>query len=70
LLKLGGEIHFKTDNEPLFEYSVEQLSENGFKLSSVTRNLHEAGAFGAMTDYEAKFHAQGIPICRLEAKLS
>jgi tRNA (guanine-N7-)-methyltransferase len=65
----GGEIHFKTDNLPLFEYSLEQFQENGFELSEVTRNLHENGVQGVMTDYEAKFHEQGLPINRCVATL-
>ena len=64
----GGEIHFKTDNQPLFEYSVETLEREGWTLSEVTRNLHENGIVGVMTDYEAKFHEQGVNINRLVAK--
>lgn len=62
VLKMGGQIHFKTDNQPLFEFSVEELPRFGFTLSEVTRNLHEHGPVGVMTDYEAKFYEQGLPI--------
>ena len=65
ILHPGGEIHFKTDNQGLFDFSVEELPRYGFTLSEVTRDLHKDGPVGIMTDYEAKFHAQGIPICRL-----
>lgn len=68
VLTQDGEIHFKTDNSPLFEYSVETFEENGWTLSEVTRNLHENGVQGIMTDYEEKFHNQGVPINRLVAK--
>lgn len=64
VLKIGGQIHFKTDNQILFEFSVEELPRFGFQLSEVTRNLHENGPVGIMTDYEAKFHEQGQPIYR------
>ena len=64
VLKIGGQIHFKTDNQPLFEFSVEELPQFGFALSEVTRNLHEHGPVGVMTDYEAKFHSLGQPINR------
>ena len=67
-LKPGGEIHFKTDNRPLFEYSLEQFEACGWLLSEVTGNLHENGPVGIMTDYEAKFHAEGVPINRCVAK--
>ena len=69
VLKNGGEIHFKTDNQPLFEFSVEEIPEFGFTLSEVTRNLHENGPVGVMTDYEAKFYEQGMPINRLVATM-
>ena len=65
VLKMGGQIHFKTDNQPLFEFSVEELPQFGFALSEVTRNLHENGPVGVMTDYEAKFYGLGQPINRL-----
>ena len=64
VLKMGGQIHFKTANQPLFEFSVEELPQFGFELSEVTRNLHETGPVGVMTDYEAKFHDLGQPINR------
>lgn len=67
ILKDGGEIHFKTDNLPLFEYSLEQFSENGWALSEVTRDLHAQGPVGIMTDYEKKFYEQGVPINRCVA---
>ena len=68
VLKPEGEIHFKTDNKPLFEYSVETFTAEGWTLSEVTRNLHENGVVGVMTDYEAKFYEQGVTINRLVAK--
>lgn len=63
-LKSGGQIHFKTDNQPLFEFSLLEFPAAGFSLSEVTRNLHENGPRGVMTDYEAKFYEQGLPISR------
>ena len=70
VLKLGGQIHFKTDNAPLFEFSVEEIPQFGFTLSEVTRDLHANGPVGVMTDYEAKFHALGTPINRLVATMT
>lgn len=67
ILPAGGEIHFKTDNLPLFEYSLEQFKEAGFILKDVTFDLHEHGPVGIMTDYEAKFYEQGIKINRCVA---
>ena len=68
VLKDGGEIHFKTDNSELFEFSLEEFAANGFSLHEVTRDLHENGPCGIMTDYEQKFYSQGIKINRCVAR--
>ncbi len=65
VLRNGGQVHFKTDNQELFEFSVEEFPRFGFELSEVTRDLHGNGPVGVMTDYEAKFHGLGQPINRL-----
>lgn len=59
-----GQVHFKTDNHDLFEWSVFQFPKAGFVLSEVTRNLHAGGVQGIMTDYEEKFYDLGTPINR------
>ena len=64
VLREGGQIHFKTDNRDLFEWSLFQFPKAGFALSEITRNLHGDGVQGVMTDYEEKFHALGTPINR------
>ena len=64
VLKMGGEIHFKTDNGPLFAFSLEEFPAAGYALSQVTHHLHENGPQGVMTDYEAKFYEEGLPINR------
>jgi len=64
VLKDGGQIHFKTDNRDLYEWSLFQFPKAAFELSEVTRNLHEHGICGVMTDYEEKFHNMGTPINR------
>ena len=66
-LPLGGEIHFKTDNTPLFNWSLEQFEAEGWELDEVTNDLHGAGTVGVMTDYEEKFVAEGLKINRLAA---
>ena len=67
VLKPGGEIHFKTDNGPLFDFSLESFESAGFTLREVTRDLHADGPCGVMTDYEEKFYAQALPINRCVA---
>ena len=66
VIKEGGEIHYKTDNAPLFEFSVEEFAACGLQVNNLTRNLHEHGIVGIMTGYEEKFHALGTPINRCE----
>ncbi len=67
MLRPGGQIYFRTDNLPLFQWSIEQLCSERWQLDEVTNDLHADGVQGVMTDYEAKFHAQGIKINRLTA---
>ncbi len=64
VLKEKGQIHFKTDNAPLFEFSVLEFPEAAYDLEEVTRDLHANGVCGIMTDYEEKFHNLGTKINR------
>ncbi len=66
LIAGGGEIHFKTDNAKLFEFSLEELAAVGLETKNVTRDLHANGPVGIMTGYEEKFYALGTPINRCE----
>ena len=66
VVRENGEIHFKTDNAPLFEYSVEEFAACGLEVKNLTRDLHKDGIVGIMTGYEEKFHALGTPINRCE----
>ena len=67
VLREDGQIHFKTDNRELFEWSLFQFPRAGYTLSEVTRDLHVGGVCGVMTDYEEKFHNLGTPINRCVA---
>ena len=66
VIKEGGEIHYKTDNAPLFEFSVEEFQACGLQINNLTRDLHANGIVGIMTGYEEKFHGLGTPINRCE----
>ncbi|MDQ0233669.1 tRNA (guanosine(46)-N7)-methyltransferase TrmB [Metabacillus malikii] len=69
ILKKGGEIHFKTDNQGLFEYSLISFSEYGLMLKYVSLDLHNSNFEGnIMTEYEEKFSEKGQRIYRVEAK--
>ena len=66
VVREGGEFHFKTDNAPLFAFSLEEFAACGLETKNVTDDLHKDGVVGIMTGYEEKFHALGIPIHRCE----
>lgn len=69
ILSENGEIHFKTDNRELFDFSLESFTENGWELSEVTNDLHNSDFEGnIMTEYEERFSAMGVPINRLVAR--
>lgn len=70
LLSENGEIHMKTDNMQLFEFSIESLSKAGFVIKNVSLDLHSSKFAGnIMTEYEQKFVSAGMQIYRLEAFL-
>ena len=50
VLRMGGEIHFKTDNRDLFEWSLLQFPDAGYALTQVTRNLHASGICGVRSE--------------------
>lgn len=64
VLASAGQIHFKSDNRDLFEWSLFQFPKAGFALSEISRDLHGGGVQGIMTDYEEKFYHLGTPINR------
>ena len=65
ILKPGGEIHFKTDNKNLFDFSLEQFAEKNFEVRDLTFDLHaNEPADNIRTEYENKFSAQGFKINR------
>lgn len=58
-------MEFKTDNRPLFDFSLEEVEAAGWKLSASTYDLHRDPVLNegnVMTEYEAKFSALGNPI--------
>ena len=65
----NGEVHFKTDNRGLFEYSLMSMNEYGMSLNYVSLDLHaNMPEDNIMTEYEEKFSAKGQPIYRLECQ--
>ena len=69
ILPKQGEIHFKTDNQGLFEYSLMSFSEYGLLLKYVSLDLHNSDFEGnIMTEYEEKFSEKGNRIYRCEVQ--
>ena len=70
ILKKEGHLEFKTDNQDLFTFSLEEVPEAGWKLDASTRDLHHDPVLSegnVMTEYEEKFSFKGNPICKLIA---
>ena len=71
ILKPDGEIHFKTDNRDLFDFSLEQFQIAGLKVHDVTFDLHSnEPPENIRTEYENKFSAQGFKINRCVVTLN
>ncbi|MBY0098955.1 tRNA (guanosine(46)-N7)-methyltransferase TrmB [Mesobacillus maritimus] len=69
ILGKKGEIHFKTDNQGLFEYSLMSFSRYGLLLKYVSLDLHQSDFEGnIMTEYEEKFSSRGNRIYRCEVQ--
>ena len=68
LLKEGGRLTFKTDNDQLFEFSLEEISAMGLSTDKCTRDLHnsEYNVGNVMTEYEKNFTELGKSINMLE----
>lgn len=69
VLSAGGRFSFKTDNEDLFDYTLEMLPQAGFEIAYMTRDLHasDRAENNIVTEYERNFTEQGIKIKMLEA---
>lgn len=67
----NGEIYFKTDDDELFEESLEYFAEAGFKIIKKTNDLHNDLIFEDIrTEHENMFSEQGIKIKALIAKIN
>jgi len=70
LLKDNGEIHFKTDDRKLFDFSIEEFASVSLHLHRTTYDLHNSkwNEDNIRTEFEQKFADRGFPICRVEAR--
>lgn len=69
ILKPGGVIHLKTDNEFLFDYSISSLEDFGAEVLKINRDVHKnpTKLLAIRTFYENKFLAEGKKIKYLMA---
>lgn len=69
IFKKDKEIHQKTDNRNLFEFSVISLVNNGYKLEDLSLDLHNSDRENIiMSEYEKKFVSKNNVIYYLVAK--
>ena len=79
ILKDAGQIEFKTDNQELFDFSIDELKETGsakesessfgkWEITALSRDLHHDPVLSQgniMTEYERRWSGEGKPICAL-----
>ena len=68
ILKKDGILEFKTDNRPLFDFSLEEMEAAGWHLDACTYDLHQDELLNRnniLTEYVEKFSSMGNPICKM-----
>ena len=60
-------IIMKTDNDDLFEFSLESFKKYGYDIKEISYDLHSENIFNIMTEYEKKFSKKGIAIKYVKA---
>ncbi|MGZ4157657.1 MAG: tRNA (guanosine(46)-N7)-methyltransferase TrmB, partial [Bacteroidia bacterium] len=75
ILKDGGVINLKTDNEPFYDYTKEVVAENKFEVLDSTNDLYDDRMerdevlTSIKTYYEKKFSDLGFKICYLKFRV-
>lgn len=60
ILRAGGHLRFKTDNDDLFAFSVEEFKAYGLEITALTNDLHNSACDNPVwTEYETKFSKRG-----------
>ena len=64
ILVEGGELYLKTDNQGLFDFSLEEFEAMGLTILFQSRDFHKTpeAEGNIMTEYETNFSSQGMPI--------
>ena len=70
VLTTDGNLIFKTDNDGLFDFSLNEMNAVGMTINKLTRDLHmsEFAMANVMTEYETKFHGIGENINMVEVQ--
>jgi len=69
VLKKDALLVIKTDNDDLYQFSLETLAESPFKIIFETFDYKDLDEFDVMTEYEISFRDEGMPIHRIIAKV-
>ena len=73
ILKTDSVVHLKTDNPPLFDFSVDTVKATNrpivFMTNDLYKELFDAEELHIKTQYEAKYLEMGLPICYLKFKI-
>lgn len=65
ILKKGGKLYFKSDNDGLYEFTQEEIQKTKFKVLSNEEDYKFDASTDAMTEYENKFRTLGQKIHRI-----
>ncbi len=70
MLQVGGKIYLKTDSEPFFSYSLEEIKNYGFAVERAETDLYKTDLIetNIATEYENRFVKQGLPIFAIIAR--
>lgn len=66
LFKGNPHIIMKTDNDLLFEYSLDSFKNHGYSIRNISYDLHKENIENVETEYEEKFSKEGIKIKYVE----
>lgn len=68
ILKIGGFVYFKSDNDDLYQYSLIAFTQSPLEVTSYTSDYQSLEAGDAMSEYERQFRNIGKNINRIVAR--
>lgn len=69
IFKSTREIVLKTDNRKLFEFSITELTNYGYKIQEISLDLYKDDIIdNIQTEYEKRFNEKGFPIYMISLK--